>query len=315
MNVCLFADKERGLKCFEAILQSSHRIVGVVTVPHGVDSVNAEMVQLAKRHDIPAIAPSDPHEASTLDLVDTAKPDILVLAGYGKMLRPHLFERPPRGSINLHAGPLPDYRGAAPINWMILRGEETIGISIIQVASGVDTGDILASSSLSITAQDTATTIATKVNAVYPPLLVELLDALEQGRETRIPQRPEDGFQMTRRYPRDGLILWDRMTAMEIHQLVRALSPPYPPAFTYSGNRRIDLLETAVPVRSYHGVAGRVAAHLRSGVIVVAADRGILIRQAASNGNEALDAIFPPTGQDLLTTANFIERQMKALAE
>ena len=227
------------------------------------------------------------------ELVDK-DPDIIVVAGYGRLLEKEEYENVKYGAINLHAGPLPKYKGASPLNWLIIDDRLDFEISIIQIDEGIDTGDILAQQKVFIMDSDNIESLSKRVDETYASMLPELLDRISVGEAKR--ERHIGGSQMTRRFPKDHLILWDMMSAEEVHNLVRASKKGDYPAFTYNGTNRINIYKTSL-TGDFFGVPGRVA-YKNESVVVICKDSGLEILD--------YDGHFPRIGEDLLTVKGFI---------
>ena len=149
-----------------------------------------------------------------------------------------MFDLPPLGTINLHGGKLPEYRGAAPINWQIINGETSGGCSIIYVDEGIDTGDIIAQEIYPIEAHDTHASILEKTLEIFPRLLIQVLEQIENGTVKAQKQDPHAGSYYIRRYPSDSEINWDRLTDIQVHNLVRGMFGPYPGGIFFSGRHQ-----------------------------------------------------------------------------
>jgi len=221
-------------------------------------------------------------------------PDIIVVAGYPKLLKKEEYNKVKYGAINLHAGPLPQYRGASPLNWLIAGAHIATRISIIQIDQGVDTGDILMQKSISL--DGNIEDVHDRADQKFAEMTVKLLKQIEEGKTKPIKQDPNDGCFMTRRYPWDNLILWDQMTAKEVVNLVRASGKDYPAFCVLS--EKIYIFEARMTKRTYFGVPGRIATHTQEGVVVICKDRGVLIVKASQ--------VLPATGSTLLTVKEFI---------
>lgn len=263
MKLVLLGKGLRGYTCLDAILQNGYTVpLSVTTDDH------SGMIGLG--------ALSIPH-SDLLPYVQQSNPDIIVTAGYPFILSPPFFAISP--IINLHAGPLPRYRGPHPLNWMLIRGETTGGISIIRMNQGIDTGPILAQQSFAIGPNTTYMDLSQLTSRLFPPLLLDVLSRLSLGERWGISQDLTKGFWCCRRFPSDGRINWSAMTDVEVHNLTRALSYPMPGARTAS----LTIERTRLIRRTYLGVPGRVAAHWPSGFVVICRNRGLLVTELRSS--------------------------------
>lgn len=275
MEIVYFAKGIRGEKCLEAMASKGESIIGVVANSDKDSSVT----EVAKRLKLRIYQPKDINDESFIEEIRNLKPDLFVLSGYTQILKKELLSIPRQGTINLHGGKLPDYRGSSVINWQIIKGESTGGCSIIYVDEGIDTGDIIAQSCYDILPDDDAATVLEKTLKIFPKMLVEVLQKIKAGTIRRIPQDPKEGRYYPHRNPGDGRINWKTMTAAEVHNLVRALVKPYPGAFTYREDKKISVWKTSLLKEEIKGIPGRVAVRLDGGLVVMAANKGLLVEE------------------------------------
>ena len=302
MRLVLFGNNERGVVCLEAVVEAGFDVAGVVALPDDLQPEwSRNVAQIGRALGVPTLQFEDANSADAVRRVRALEPDVIVLAGYNKMLKRAMIETAKDRCINLHASPLPSYRGAAPLNWMLIRGEKTGGISILEVDEGVDTGDILAQRFFPIRESDDYASLLRITLELYPTMLKETLERLRGGSISGSPQDPREGSFFTKRFPDDGRIEWNRLSAQEVHNLIRALVIPMPGAFTQFDDRRI-IVEGSKPItRIYEGVPGRIAARWPSGVIVICADRGLLVTKCRSALGAVVPAprVLPATGSTL----------------
>ena len=166
-------------------------------------------------------------------------PQAIVVVAYGRIIPPWMIALPPLGNINLHASLLPKYRGAAPIQWAIARGETTTGVTAMRIVVGLDTGDILLQRELPIEAEDTAETLAPKVAAIGAPLLLETLRGLRAGTITPQPQDHSQATVAPLLKKEDGHIDFQR-TATEIANRLRGFTP-WPGAYAFFRGKTLHL--------------------------------------------------------------------------
>jgi methionyl-tRNA formyltransferase len=233
----------------EALLASEEEIVAVVTQPdrpsgRGRILTAPPVKTLALATGLPVLQPKGIRSEDFLARIDEFRPDLLVVTAYGRILPGPLLSLPPLGTINVHASVLPAYRGAAPIQWAIIRGETETGITIMQMDEGLDTGDILLTGTIPIAPEDTTGTLAPKLAVLGGRLLVQAIGLLHQGSLTR---QPQDNARATLAPPLgkdDGRIDWHRPAA-DIANLIRGLDP-WPTAYTMLAGKRLRLFAPAV---------------------------------------------------------------------
>lgn len=277
MKLVYFGKGVRGESCLRALLDRGEKVLAVVIEP-GETFALAEM---ARANEIPVLQPASPNAEDFVDSIRDLGPDLFVLAGYSKILKKRVIDVPKQGAINLHGGKLPEYRGVAPINWQIINGETTGGCCILYVDEGIDTGAILAQEHYAIFPEDDAGTVLTKTLEIFPKLLLRVLDELKAGTAKPVPQNRNEGCYYTRRRPEDGQIDWNATTAEQVHNLVRALTKPYPGAFTFLNGQKIYLRKTSLIERTIRGVPGRIPLKDSQGMVVLAKDRGLMIEKVS----------------------------------
>ena len=219
----------------EALLRSDDSVVGIVTQPdrpkgRGQILMSSPVKLLAQRQKIPLLQPLKMKDPEFLHALALWKPDLIVVAAFGRILPPVILSLPPRGCINVHGSLLPKYRGGGPIQWAILNGETETGITTMLMDAGMDTGAMLLQEAIPITADDTAGSLSPRLAELGGRLLVETIARLKA--DTLVP-RPQDSLQATLApllKKEDGAIDWT-LPAIALANRVRGLSP-WPGAYT-----------------------------------------------------------------------------------
>jgi len=226
----VFAYHNVGVRCLSVLLGQGVEVPLVVTHRDNpseriwFDSV----AQLAARHDIPVVTPGDP--AAVAANIGSLAPDFLFSFYYRHMLPPALLKLPARGALNMHGSLLPNYRGRVPVNWAIIRGETGTGASLHYMVEKPDAGDLVDQQSVPILPDDTALEVFQKVTVATELVLHRSLPGLLAGTAPRVPLDLSRGSYFGGRKPEDGRIDWTG-SARSVHDLVRAVAPPYPGAF------------------------------------------------------------------------------------
>lgn len=243
----VFAYHNVGVRCLRVLL--AHGIDVPLVVTHadspGENVWFGSVAATAAECGIPAIAPDDPNAAELVARIAAIAPDFLFSFYYRKMLKAPLLGIAPRGALNVHGSLLPRYRGRAPVNWAVLHGERETGATLHYMTAKPDDGDIVAQSPVPILPDDTAREVFDKVTVAAEIVLDRVLPALVTGDAPRTPQDPRAATYYGGRRPEDGTIDWNR-DAATIHNLVRAVAPPYPGAFTSVGGVAGRVLRTRV---------------------------------------------------------------------
>jgi len=239
----IFAYHDIGVRCLETLLELGMEISLVVTHEDSkseqiwFDSVE----EVARRNGIEVIKPEKVNTESVIERVDQCEPDYIFSFYYRQMLGQQLLDIPRKGAFNMHGSLLPKYRGRVPVNWAIINGEAETGVSLHRMEIKPDAGNLLAQAAVSILKNDTAYDVFQKLKCVSENLLIEVVPEMLAGRIFETPVNLEEGSYYTGREPEDGRIDW-RMAATDIHNLIRAVAPPYPGAFFDFGQHRIAVL-------------------------------------------------------------------------
>ena len=241
----VFAYHDVGARCLEVLLRHGVQVPLVVT--HKDDPRETiwfeRVADRAARHAIPAVTPADPNGPATVARVKQAKPDFVFSFYYRKMLGPVLLGIPARGAFNMHGSLLPRYRGRAPVNWAILKGEAETGATLHEMVAKPDAGRIVDQERVPIGEDDLAVDVFRKMTAAAETVLERALPKLLDGTAVLRDQDLAAGSYYGGRKPEDGRIDWSR-PAREVHDLVRAVAPPFPGAFTEVAGERVRVLRT-----------------------------------------------------------------------
>lgn len=193
MRIVYLGSGEFGFECLDALAQSGHSLDFIVTQPprragRGRKPKPTPVAVWADTHSIPFVETDDVNTPEMLRKVSGCKPDLIVVVALGQKIGNEMISLPPKGAINVHSSLLPKYRGAAPINWAIIKGESRTGISIITLAEKIDAGDILAQTATEIKPDETAGQLHDRLAKLAAPLLLETIDKIADGTVTRTKQ-------------------------------------------------------------------------------------------------------------------------------
>jgi methionyl-tRNA formyltransferase len=197
-------------------------------------------------HGLSVIKPADPNAPELVKEIAALRPDFLFSFYYRRMLAPGLLDAPVRGALNMHGSLLPRYRGRAPVNWAVIKGERETGATLHYMVTKPDAGDIVAQQAVPILPNDNAFDVFGKVTLAAEIALDRVLPDLLAGTAARTAQDLARGSYFGGRRPEDGRIDWN-LGAAEIHNLVRGVAPPYPGAFCRVEEKRLRVLRTLVP--------------------------------------------------------------------
>jgi methionyl-tRNA formyltransferase len=228
---------------------------------------------LAALHDIPVITPDNPNTPEVVAQIRALQPDFFFSFYYREMLKRELLEIPQSGALNMHGSLLPKYRGRVPVNWAIIRGETETGATLHYMTEKPDNGDIVAQQAVPILPDDTAGEVFQKVTVAAEIALNGCLPALLAGKACAVKQDLSKGAYFGGRKPEDGIIDWSQ-DARSIHNLVRAVAPPYPGATTQLLGKPMRILQTLVA--EGQGTSATPCFYVQDGRAYVTCGQGVL---------------------------------------
>lgn len=270
------------------------QVVGVFTHEDDPDEEVwwPSVADLAEAHGVPVWAPEDINAPEWAQRLRDLEPDIVISGWYRDLLKRPILEVPPHGCLNLHGSLLPKYRGRAPVNWVLVNGESQTGMTLHYMVERADAGDIVGQVAVPIDLEDTALTLYHKLAAATTQTLRAAWPLLRVARAPRVPQDHSQATYFSRRTPEDGRFVWD-WSALRIHNLVRAVTHPYPGAFTDRGDRRLFVWSArlvAAAGRAPLAAPGVVLAVSDAGIEVATGEGRLLLRRLQLEGEEELDA-------------------------
>jgi methionyl-tRNA formyltransferase len=232
-----------------ALLAAKMNVVAVVTAPdkpggRGMQLQESAVKQFAIENNIPVLQPEKLKSPEFFEALKTLQPDLQVVVAF-RMLPEIIWSFPPMGTLNVHGSLLPQYRGAAPINWAIVHGETETGATRHVMEVRPDAGDIVGQSAVSIGPNESATEVFSKVSQAAVTVMNQVLPELIQGHIPKKPNQLALGSYFGGRKPADGEIQWHQ-SAKQVHDLVRAVAPPYPGACTNGQGQRMIVARTSL---------------------------------------------------------------------
>jgi methionyl-tRNA formyltransferase len=261
------------------LIPSDNTILGVITQPdrpkgRGKKLQTPPVKTLALLHGLPVIQPEKVREENFIQWLKTKNPDLVVVVAFGQILPPKILRIPSHGCINLHASLLPKYRGAAPINWVLINGEEKTGVTTILMNEWMDTGDILLKRETKIEEKDDALTLSHRLSTLGAKLLLETISQLKKGTLPSLPQNHSNASYAPVLKKEDGHIEWER-DAQAIHNQIRG-TIPWPGAFTNLENKLLKIFKSETIEDEAQGPPGKISQVSPEG-IKVATGKGYLL--------------------------------------
>lgn len=279
MNVVFMGTSAFAVPALERLLASRHTVVAVVTQPdrpqgRGHRIAASPVKQVAAAQQLHLVQPRRASNPQLLAELTSLAPQVIVVAAYGQLLRPALLAIPPLGCVNVHASLLPKYRGAAPINWALICGEQVTGVTIMLIDETLDTGPILLQSELTIDPSDDAATLQERLAACGAETLLQALDGLESGALKPMPQDHAEATYAPKLRKEDGVLVWHRSANVLAH-LIRGVTP-WPGAVTTHHGKPLRVWRATPRPMSGTTTPGRVATIDQLGIWVETGD-GLLV--------------------------------------
>lgn len=257
MKIVFMGTPDFAAGALRALIAAGHEITAVVTQPDKAKGRSNKLVytpvkECALEHNIPVMQPRRIKTPEAIAQLKQYEADVYVVAAFGQILSQEILDMPKYGSLNIHASLLPKYRGASPIQHVIIDGEKETGVTIMQMDAGIDTGDMLYKKTIAIEADDTYKSLHDKLMVLGGEAIVEALQLLEEG--ALVPEKQEDALSC-----HAPLISKDRgnidfsKSAREIERLIRGLNP-WPSAFTSYKGKQLKIWDACVEAGDLEGI-------------------------------------------------------------
>lgn len=274
MKAVVFAYHDMGCTGIQALLDAGYDIEAIFTHPDNAGENNffGSVARLAAEQGITVYAPEDVNHPLWVDRIRAMAPDVIFSFYYRNLLSDDILNLAPKGAFNLHGSLLPKYRGRAPLNWVLVNGEKETGVTLHRMTNRADAGDIVAQQTVAIADSDVALSLHRKLCAASQTLLGDVLPKIRSGQTQERAQNDTDATYVGRRTPEDGRLTWEK-PAQELHNLVRAVSDPWPGAFGYVGTNKFIVWKSRVRTDMAAAKPGTV---LSVAPLVVACGEGAL---------------------------------------
>ncbi|MFF7577095.1 methionyl-tRNA formyltransferase [Streptomyces sp. NPDC008061] len=300
MRVVMFGYQTWGHRTLQALLDSAHEVVLVVTHPksdHAYEKIwDDSVADLAEKHGVPVLLRNRPGDDELLSTLREVEPDIIVANNWRTWLPPEIFDLPPHGTLNVHDSLLPGYAGFSPLIWALINGEPEVGVTAHRMDGELDMGDVLLQRSVTVDPTDTATDLFRKTVDLIGPIVTDALEQISSGTAVWTEQDRSKASFFHKRSVEDSRIDWS-WPAEDLERFVRAQSDPYPNAFTHHRGRRIRVVSAAVSEGRYGGTPGRIFIREGDGVVIVAGadarsgrNHGLLVKRVRTEDGTELAA-------------------------
>lgn len=284
-------------------LIENHEVLAVFTQPdkpkgRGQKMQPPPVKEAALKNNIPVYQPQKlKNNKEVIDLIKSLNPDVIVVVAYGQILPKEILEIPKYGCINVHASLLPKLRGAAPINWAIINGFKTTGVTTMLMDVGLDTGDMLLKKEIEIKDDETAGELHDRLMTIGADLLIETLEKIKDG--GIIPEKQEDSLSSyAPMLSKDmGHINWNKDN-IEIYNLIRGLLP-WPGAYFYYKNNMIKIWKAKIGNNNINEVPGKILDVTRDGIEIACKEGSIIITELQEMGGKRMSVDSYLNGHDI----------------
>ena len=294
MKVVYMGTPDFSVGALEAIIKSGHEVTAVVTQPDKPKGRSKELQispvkACALKYNLPVFQPVKIKEAEAVAKLREYEADIFVVAAFGQILSKEILTMPKYGCINIHASLLPKYRGASPIQWAVLNGEEVSGVTIMQMDEGIDTGDILIQETVTLDAKETGESLFDKLAVCGADLIVKALDAIEAGKVTPVKQDEAASTHVGMLKKEFGRMDFSQ-DAVVLERKIRGLNS-WPSAYTYLKGKTLKIWDADVVVadKGVKAQCGEVCDVAKDSFFVMTGDGLLEIKEVQLEGKKRMD--------------------------
>ncbi len=300
MRILFMGTPDFAATILDRLIKEEHEIIGVVTQPdkqkgRGKEVSYSAVKELALSHNLPIYQPLKVREPEFLELLKELNPEVIIVAAFGQILPKALLEIPPFGCINVHGSLLPQYRGAAPIQYSILEGEKETGITIMYMDVGIDTGDMIIQEKLAIDEEETGGSLFEKMAKLGAELMVKALVSIKDGSAVRTPQNNEGATYVKIIDKQMGRIDFTQ-SATKIERMIRGLNP-WPSAFTILEGKtlkiwlaKVESFEDNEELKAETTEPGEIMEIRKDAFVVRAGDGLLVIKELQLEGKKRMTA-------------------------
>lgn len=291
MKVIFMGTPDFAVPTLEKLHEKGHDVQLVVTQPdkkrgRGKKVSFSPVKEKALEYGIEVFQPRSVNTPESIQKLKDINPDIIIVAAFGQIVSEELLNIPEHGCVNVHASLLPYYRGAAPINWCIIRGEKVAGVTIMMMEKGLDSGDMVLKGEVEIGKEETAGELYDRLKALGGELLVEAVDMFENGTVTKTPQNHELSTYAPMMDKTLGHIDWAK-NGEDIKNLVRG-TQPWPGCYTQYEDNKIKVFKVDFELGEFKGESGEILAANKDGIEVKCLDGKVIIKELQSPGKRRM---------------------------
>ncbi len=293
MDILFMGTPDFAVPTLEALINSEHQVIGVVTQPDKPKGRSGKLVaspvkEAAVQAGISVFQPERVKDEAFLHILRELNPDAIVVVAFGQILPLQVLELPQYGCFNVHASLLPKLRGAAPIQWSVIQGDKESGVTIMQMDEGLDTGDILLVERYKLDEKETGGSLFDKLSKLGGPLMLKALELAEKGELQPIPQNEEEHTYAKMLSKSTGEMDFTK-SAVELERLIRGLNP-WPSAYTHLQGKMMKVWEAEV-VKDVEGQEpGSIAEIEKDSFTIQTGEGGLKVTSLQLEGKKRMDA-------------------------
>ena len=292
MRVIFMGTPDFAVTTLEALIEK-HEVLAVVTQPDKPKGRGKKMVfpvvkEKALEHNITVYQPQKVKTPEFVEILKEYQPDIMVVVAFGQILSEEILNIPKYGCINVHGSILPQYRGAAPIQWSIINGEEFGGVTTMYMAKGLDSGDMILKAKEKIKPDDTYGSLYDRLSVIGADLLIKTLDLIENGEVKRIPQNDDEATFAPMIKPELEHINWNGKNT-DIVNLIKGLNPQ-PVAYTMLNDEKLKIWFAETIDGDYNGEPGTIVDVRKRDFVVMTAEGAVAVKEVQAQGGKKMSA-------------------------
>lgn len=292
MKIIFMGTPDFAAVTLEALIEAGHEVVLAVTQPdkpkgRGKSVQFSAVKSAALAHNIEVYQPRRIREPECAAYLKKYEPDIMVVAAFGQILTEEILTMPRYGCINVHASLLPKYRGAAPIQWAVINGEKTTGVTTMQMDAGIDTGDMLEKTELTLAPDETGGSLFDRLAKAGAKLCVQTLAHIEDGTVTRTKQDESQATHVGMIKKSMGIIDWKK-PAVQIERMIRGLNP-WPSAYTSLDGKTLKIWKAEVAEGTDASQAGTVVLADKKQLAVQTGEGRLFLKEVQLEGKKRMD--------------------------
>ncbi len=293
MKVIFMGTPDFAVGALEAIIDAGHDVVLCVTQPdkpkgRGKTMQYTPVKECALAHGIEVFQPAKVKETVNIEYLKKFNPDIIIVAAFGQILPKAILDMPKYGCVNIHASLLPKYRGAAPIQWAVINGEEFTGVTTMKMNEGLDTGDMIAKVQVRLDEDETGGSLFDKLAKAGAQLCVSTMEMIENGTAVYTPQNSEEATHTTMISKELGRIDWKK-PAIEIERLIRGLNP-WPSAYTKLDGKTFKIWKAKVVDMENDSQPGCIIKTDKEAIYVQTGEKVLALYEVQLEGKKRMDA-------------------------